>query len=72
MSTALCPRLTGSAKSTRETLLRYIFGILPVIRNALRQGANFLLITKKQFLESLSVPALCGSHQRVGVFAYAA
>jgi hypothetical protein len=54
-----------------KTLLRHIFGILPVIRNALRHGENSVPVTKNQFLESLGISALCGSHQRiVGVFVY--
>src|ERR1700687_1789808 len=54
-----------------KTLLRHIFGILPVIRYPLRHGENSLLVTKNQFLESLCISALCGSHQRsVGVFVY--
>src|SRR6266849_931928 len=54
-----------------KTLLRRIFGILPVIRNALRHGENSLLVAKNQFLESLRISALCGSHQRaVRVFVY--
>ncbi len=54
-----------------KTLLRRIFGILPVIRYPLRHGENSLLVTKNQFLKSLRVSALCGSHQRaVRVFVY--
>src|SRR5258708_26273241 len=51
-----------------ETFLRHIFRILPVIGYPLLHGENSLLVTKNQFFESLSVSALCGSHQRaVGV-----
>src|SRR5437879_7818742 len=54
-----------------KTLLRHIFGILPVIRYPLRHGENSLLMAKNQFLESLRISALCGSHQRaVRVFVY--
>jgi hypothetical protein len=54
-----------------KTLLRHIFGILPVIRYPSRHGENSLFVTKNQCLESLRISALCGSHQRtVGVFVY--
>jgi hypothetical protein len=54
-----------------KTLLRHIFGILPVIRYPLRHGENSLLVTKNQFLESLPISALCGSHQRtIGISVY--
>jgi hypothetical protein len=54
-----------------KTLLCYIFGIFPVIRYPLRHGENPLPVTKNQFLESLRISALCGSHQRaVRVFVY--
>jgi hypothetical protein len=54
-----------------KTLLRHIFGILPVIGYPLRHGENSLLMTKNQFLESLCISAPCGSHQRaVGVSVY--
>src|SRR5467141_3212309 len=54
-----------------KTLLRHIFRILPVIRYPLRHGENSLLVTKNQFLESLRISALRGSHQRgIGVFVY--
>src|SRR5438309_8582903 len=47
-----------------KTLLRHILSIFPVIRNALRHGEHSLPVTKNQFLESLRISALCGSHQR--------
>jgi hypothetical protein len=47
-----------------KTLLRHIFGILPVIRYPLRHGENSLFVTKNQFLESVRISALCGCHQR--------
>src|SRR3989442_11218484 len=54
-----------------KTFLRHIFGILPVIRYPSRHGENSLLVTKNQFLESLRISALCGSHQgAVRVFVY--
>src|SRR6267143_1525147 len=58
-------------ESLVKTFLCHIFGILPVMRNALRHGQNSLPVTKNQFLESLRISALCGSHQcAVGVFVY--
>jgi len=54
-----------------KALLRHVLGILPVIGYPLRHGENFLPVTKKQFLESLRLSALCGSDQRgVRVFVY--
>jgi len=52
-----------------KAFLRHVFSIFPVIRNALRDGENFLAVTKNQFLESLRISTLCGGHQRfVGMF----
>jgi hypothetical protein len=45
-----------------KTLLRHIFGILPVIRYALRHSDNFLPMTKNQFFESQRISALRCSH----------
>ena len=54
-----------------KTLLRHIFGILPVIGYPLRHGENSLFVTKDQFPESLRISALCGVNQRtVGVLVY--
>jgi len=52
-----------------KTLLRHVFGIFPVVRNALRHGDNLLPVTKNQFLESAGIAALCGGHQNlIGTF----
>src|SRR5258707_15593967 len=58
-------------ESLVKTFLRHIFGILPVKCNGLRHRQNSLPVTKNQFLESLRISALCGSHQRAaGEFVY--
>jgi hypothetical protein len=51
-------KLVEMKESLVKTLLRHIFGILPVIRYPLRHGEDFLLVTKNYFLESLSISAL--------------
>src|SRR5260370_30756537 len=57
-------------ESLVKTVLDNIFGILAVIRYALRQGKNSPFVTKNQFLEGECLSTLCGGHQRgVGVFA---
>jgi hypothetical protein len=56
-------------ESLVKTLLRYIFGILAIFRNALRHGENSVPMAKNQFFESLRISPPCGRHQRVvGVF----
>lgn len=39
-----------------KTLLRRVFGIFPVVRNALRDGENFLPVTKDQFSKACASP----------------
>jgi hypothetical protein len=54
-----------------KSVLHYIFGILVVIGYPLRHGKNYPFVAKNQFLESLHVSVLGGSHKRdVGAFVY--
>jgi len=51
-----------------KTLLRHVFGIFPVVRNALRYGDNLLPVTKNQFLEARASPRFVAATKLIGTF----
>jgi len=51
-------------ESLGKRLLHNIFGILSIVRYALRHGKNPPFAPKNQVFESPRIPTPCGSHQR--------
>src|SRR5258708_31924711 len=57
-------------ESLVKSLLDYVFSVLSVFCYSDGHGESPVLVAKNQFFKSVSVSALCGSHQNSRVLAW--